>query len=215
MSKEPKKRSFAKRLTRWIALTQLIVMGLAGYGIYVFVKSFSEMEETDLYKSYLSTSNANVSRILSTVYVGTLSHVSEIENNLDRPDKLPAIMKDVVANNPYIRSCGISFIDNYYPQKGHWYCPYAIKVDSGRVVENRFIGDAEHDYLKAEWFTEALKTDSNYWSKPFFDAMDSITPLVSCMIPIHDKQGKAVAIIGATQLGRSQMATVDPYLYYQ
>ena len=197
MSKKPKKRSFAKRLTRWIALTQLIVMGLAGYGIYVFVKSFSEMEETDLYKSYLSTSNANVSRILSTVYVGTLSHVSEIENNLDRPDKLPAIMKDVVANNPYIRSCGISFIDNYYPQKGHWYCPYAIKVDSGRVVENRFIGDAEHDYLKAEWFTEALKADSNYWSKPFFDAMDSITPLVSCMIPIHDKQGKAVAIIGA------------------
>ena len=178
-------------------MTQLVVMGLAGYGIYVFVKSFSEMEETDLYKSYLSTSNANVSRILSTVYVGTLSHVSEIENNLDRPDKLPAIMKDVVAHNPYIRSCGISFIDNYYPQKGHWYCPYAIKVDSGRVVENRFIGDAKHDYLKAEWFTEALKADSNYWSKPFFDAVDSITPLVSCMIPIHDKQGKAVAIIGA------------------
>jgi Serine phosphatase RsbU, regulator of sigma subunit len=197
MSKEPKKRSFAKRLTRWIALTQLIVMGLAGYGIYVIVEGFSEMEETDLYKSYLSTSNATVSRILSTVYVGTLSRVSEIENNLDRPDKLPAIMKDVVANNPYIRSCGISFVGDYYPQKGHWYCPYAIKVDSGRVVENRFIGDAEHDYLKAEWFTEALEADSNYWSKPFFDAMDSITPLVSCMVPIHDKQGKAVAIMGA------------------
>jgi Serine phosphatase RsbU, regulator of sigma subunit len=197
MSKEPKKRSFAKRLTRWIALTQFIVMGLAGYGIYVIVEGFSEMEETDLYKSYLSTSNATVSRILSTVYVGTLSRVSEIENNLDRPDKLPAIMKDVVANNPYIRSCGISFVGDYYPQKGHWYCPYAIKVDSGRVVENRFIGDAEHDYLKAEWFTEALEADSNYWSKPFFDAMDSITPLVSCMVPIHDKQGKAVAIMGA------------------
>ena len=197
MSKKPKKRSFAKRLTRWIAFTQLVVMGLAGYGIYVIVKSFGEMEETDLYKSYLSTSNANVSRILSTVYVGTLSHVAEIENNLERPDKLPAIMKDVVAHNPYIRSCGISFVGDYYPQKGHWYCPYAIKVDSGRVVENRFIGDAKHDYLKAEWFTEALKADSSYWSKPFFDAMDSITPLVSCMVPIHDKQGKAVAIIGA------------------
>ena len=195
--KKPKRSSFAKRLTRWIALTQLVVMGLAGYGIYVIVKSFGEMEETDLYKSYLSTSNANVSRILSTVYIGTLSHVAEIENNLDRPDKLPAIMKDVVAHNPYIRSCGISFVGDYYPQKGHWYCPYAIKVDSGRVVENRFIGDAKHDYLKAEWFTEALKADSSYWSKPFFDAMDSITPLVSCMIPIHDKQGKAVALIGA------------------
>ena len=197
MSKKPKRSSFAKRLIRWIAFTQFIVMGLAAYGIYEIVKDFGEMEETDLYKSYLTTSNANVSRILSTVYVGTLSHVSEIENSLDRPDKLPAIMKDVVAHNPYIRSCGISFVGDYYPQKGHWYCPYAIKVDSGRVVENRFIGDAKHDYLKAEWFTEALEADSSYWSKPFFDSMDSITPLVSCMIPIHDKQGKTVAIIGA------------------
>ena len=197
MSKKPKKRSFAKRLIRWIAITQLIVMGLAAYGIYSIVKSFGELEETDLYKSYLSTSNANVSRILSTVYVGAFSHVSEIEANLDKPDKLPAIMKDVVAHNPYIRSCGISFVGDYYPQKGHWYCPYAIKVDSGKVVENRFIGDAEHDYLKAEWFNEAIKLDSVYWSKPFFDSMDSITPLASCIIPIHDRQGKPVAILGA------------------
>ena len=197
MSKKPKRSSFAKRLTRWIAFTQLIVMGLAAYGIYKIVRNFAEFEETDLYKSYLSTSNANVSRILSTVYIGTYSHVSEIEANLDKPDKLPAIMKDVVAHNPYIRSCGISFVGDYYPGKGHWYCPYAIKVDSGRVVENRLIGDAKHDYLKADWFIEAIEADSAYWSKPFFDSMDSITPLASCMIPIHDKQGKPVAIMGA------------------
>ena len=197
MSKKPKRNSFAKRLIRWIAFTQLIVMGLAAFGIYKIVKSFAEFEETDLYKSYLSTSNANVSRILSTVYIGTFSHVSEIEANLDKPDRLPAIMKDVVAHNPYIRSCGISFVGDYYPEKGHWYCPYAIKVDSGRVVENRFIGDAKHDYLKADWFIEAIEADSAYWSKPFFDSMDSITPLASCMIPIHDKQGKTVAIMGA------------------
>ena len=197
MSKKPKRKSFAKRLIRWIAFTQLIVMGLAAYGGYSIVKGFGEMEETDLYKSYLSTSNANVARVLSIVYIGTLGHVAEIEGNLDYPDKLPAIIKDVVSSNPYIRSCGISFVDNYYPQKGRWYCPYAIKADSGRVVESRFIGDGQHDYLKAEWFTEAIKADSSYWSKPFFDSTDSITPLVSCMIPIHNKQGKTVAILGS------------------
>ena len=197
MSKKPKRSSFAKRLTRWIAFTQLIVMGLAAYWIYVIVHSFGEMEETDLYKSYLSTSNTNVSRILSTVYIGTFSHVAEIEENLDKPDKMPAIVKDVVAHNPYIRSCGISFVGDYYPQKGHWYCPYAVKVDSNQVVENHLIGDAKHDYLKAKWFVDAINADSIYWSEPFFDSRDSITPLVSCMIPIHDKKGKAVAIIGA------------------
>lgn len=197
MKKKPKMRSFAKRLTRWIAIMQFIVMGFATYWIYSFIKGFGEMEETDLYRSYLTNSNANISRILSNVYLGTLNHVKEIEDNLGQPDRMPAIMKDIVSRSPYIRSCGISFIDGYYPQKGRWYCPYAIKDDSTQVVENRFIGDADHDYLKAEWFTEALELDSIYWSKPFYDSMDSITPLVSCMIPIHDKQGKTVAIVGS------------------
>ena len=197
MEKKPKMRSFAKRLTRWIAIMQFIVMGFATYWIYSFIKGFGEMEETDLYRSYLTNSNANISRILSNVYLGTLNHVKEIEDNLGQPDRMPAIMKDIVSRSPYIRSCGISFIDSYYPQKGRWYCPYALKIDSTQVVENRFIGDADHDYLKAEWFTEALELDSIYWSKPFYDSMDSITPLVSCMIPIHDKQGKTVAIVGS------------------
>ena len=197
MEKKPKMRSFAKRLTRWIAIMQFIVMGFATYWIYSFIKGFGEMEETDLYRSYLTNSNANISRILSNVYLGTLNHVKEIEDNLGQPDRMPAIMKDIVSRSPYIRSCGISFIDSYYPQKGRWYCPYALKIDSTQVVENRFIGDADHDYLRAEWFTESLELDSIYWSKPFYDSMDSITPLVSCMIPIHDKQGKTVAIVGS------------------
>ena len=197
MEKKPKMRSFAKRLTRWIAIMQFIVMGFATYWIYSFIKGFGEMEETDLYRSYLTNSNANISRILSNVYLGTLNHVKEIEDNLGQPDRMPSIMKDIVSRSPYIRSCGISFIDGYYPQKGRWYCPYAIKIDSTQVVENRFIGDKDHDYLKAEWFTEALELDSIYWSKPFYDSMDSITPLVSCMIPIHDKHGKTVAIVGS------------------
>ena len=197
MEKKPKMRSFAKRLTRWIAVMQFIVMGFATYWIYSFIKGFGEMEETDLYRSYLTNSNANISRILSNVYLGTLNHVKEIEDNLGQPDRMPSIMKDIVSRSPYIRSCGISFIDGYYPQKGRWYCPYAIKNDSTQVVENRFIGDKDHDYLKAEWFTEALELDSIYWSKPFYDSMDSITPLVSCMIPIHDKHWKTVAIVGS------------------
>ena len=193
---KPKIHSFARRLMRWIAITQLIVMGIAAYWIYVLVKGLAEVEEADLYKSYLSYSNANVSKILSDVYVGTINHVTEIESNLGQPDKMQTIVKEMVEKNPHIRSCGISFVRDYYPQKGHWFCAYAIKPDSGQV-ENRIIGDAQHDYLKAEWFTEALKADSGYWSKPFFDGTDSITPLVSYLHPIHDKQGKTVAILGA------------------
>ena len=196
MSKRPKFRSFSKRLTRWIAFTQFIVMVFASYWIFMLAKNFVLMEEATLHKSSLSTANANVSRVLSEVTTATSNRVNEIQANLSQPDKLAGIMDEVVTQNPMIRSCGISFIDSYYPQKGRWFCPYAVKGEDGKI-ERRIIGNASHDYLKDEWFTEALKADSNYWSRPFFDSSDSITPLVSYMIPIKDKQGKTVAILGA------------------
>jgi sigma-B regulation protein RsbU (phosphoserine phosphatase) len=105
-------------------------------------------------------------------------------------------MRRIVETNPRVRSCGLSFVDNYFPKKGRWFCPYAVRPDSG-AVETRIIGSAQQDYLQAEWFLEALAADSAYWSKPFFDATDSVTPLTAYMIPIHDKKGKTVAILGA------------------
>ena len=169
---------------------------MASYFIYVVAKAFVEIEETDLYSSYLNTSNANLENILSDVYAGTNNHLSEIEASLGQPERMSDIMKEVVARNHYIRSCGISFIDNYYPQKGRWFCPYAVKHEDGHI-ESRIVGDASHDYLKAEWFTEAVKAEKGYWSKPFFDSYDSITPLVSYLLPVRDKQGKTVAVVGA------------------
>ena len=196
MSKRPKFRSFSKRLTRWIAFTQFIVMVFSSYWIFMLAKNFILMEEATLHKSSLSTANAKVSRVLSEVTSATSNRVDEIQANLGQPDKLVGIMDEMVTQNPMIRSCGISFIDSYYPQKGRWFCPYAVKDEDGKT-ERRIIGSASHDYLKDEWFTEALKADSNYWSRPFFDSSDSITPLVSYMMPIKDKQGKTVAILGA------------------
>jgi len=154
------------------------------------------MEEADVYKSYLSTANEQVSGMLSEVSSGTANHVYEIEDNLNQPDRMTLIMNRIVTQNPLIRSCGVSFIDGYYPQKGQWFCPYAYRDDDGQVKE-RIIGDASHDYLKAAWFTEALQADSSYWSKPFFEGGDTLKPQVSYMVPIHDKQGKTVAILGA------------------
>lgn len=212
MSKKPKIRSFSKRLTRWIALTQLIVMGLAAYLIFVISRSFVLMEEAQNHSSSLATVNARVGRMLSEVSTSTSNRVDEIEKNLDQPDRLTDIMSEVVAQNPSIRSCGISFIDGYYPQKGRWFCPYAVRTDSSQI-EKRIIGSARHDYLKAEWFTEALKADSSYWSKPFFDGTDSITPLVSYMMPIHNKQGKTVAILGADLSLEQLCGILFPHLH--
>lgn len=196
MAKKQKIRSFAKRLARWIGIAQFIVMALVSWLIYDTTKDAIVIEETDVYRSYLRQANEQVSGMLSEVSCGAVNHVYEIEDHLDQPDKMTLIMNRIVAQNPLIRSCGVSFIDGYYPKKGQWFCPYAYRDDDGQIKE-RIVGDASHDYLKAEWFTEALEADSSYWSKPFFEGGDTLRPQVSYMVPIHDKQGRTVAILGA------------------
>ena len=194
--KKRKIRSFGRRLMRRIGIAQLIVMGLASCFIYIMANHFVKDEECNLYESYLREANQGVSRVLSEVQVSTLNRVDEIQDHLNDPDKLCDIMRNIVEKNRMVRSCGLSFVDSYFPKKGRWCCPYAVRPDSGDV-ETRIIGDGQQDYLKAEWFLEALAADSAYWSKPFFDGRDSVTPLTAYMIPIHDKRGKTVAILGA------------------
>ena len=212
MEKKGKKvRSFAKRLTGGIAITQLVVMAIASYLIYNLTREFIQDEETDLYKSYLKAAHQDIRRVLSNVNVATMNSVPVIEENLDRPDKMYSIVEQMVALNPHIRSCGISFVANYYPEKGRWFCPFAVKGDS-TGAKKRIIGSTRNDYLNAEWFTKALEADSSYWSKPFFDATDSV-PLVARLVPIHDKQGRTVAILGAdlslNWFGGSSVSTVS------
>ena len=161
MSKKRKLRPFYRRLTRRIGIAQFIVMALASYFLYDGAVDIVTWEECGLYKSFLKGTEKDIRRILSDVYVGTMNHVPEIEENLDHPDKMYDIMERVVELNPHIRSCGVSFVADYYPQKGHWFCPYAVKGEDGKI-ERRTIGDAQQDYLKADWFVEALEADSSY-----------------------------------------------------
>lgn len=195
-SPKPYPRSFARRLTWRIMLTFLVLMGLASYIFYKVGKESFLIASENICSEYLESHTESVRRILSDIYVASVNTAPVIEEHLNQPDQLQDIMERMVELNPYLRSCGISFIENYYPQKGRWYCPYAVRNEDGSI-EKRTIADAKHDYLKQEWFTQTLAQDSAQWSKPFFDDGNQEMPLVSYLIPIHDKQGRTVAVLGA------------------
>ena len=118
MTKKRKVLSFATRLTRWIILTQLVCMGIVSYVVYSLVEGIVVEEETSLYEEMRDNSVGEIRRILSDFYVGTINHIPEIEQNLNHPDSLLSIMERVVNLNSTIRSCGVCFVDNYYPQYG-------------------------------------------------------------------------------------------------
>ena len=193
--KRPYPKSFSKRLTWRITLVMFIVMALASYILYEMCYQLI-VEGSELTMRYvLKSEKQSIHSTISEIKAVSVNTAPQIEENLDKPEKLHAIMKQMVELNPAIHSCGLSFIEDYYPAKGHQYCPYAYRKDSSEVVV-KTLGDKNHDYLHEEWFTKALASEEGYWAKPFFDDIDHTTPLVPWVMPIHDRQGKTIAVLG-------------------
>ena len=189
-------RSFAKRLTWRIMLTLFIVMGIISTIIVFIGWVFTIAGVSGIADRQLEYKAKSVEQTLTELYVATINTVPDIEDNLNRPDRMRGVMKRIVELNPHIRSCGISFRENYYPQKGRWFCPYAQRRDSDSIVIMNTIGGEDQDYLKEEWFQEGMKAKEGYWSKPFFDGTDHETPLVAYLVPIHDERDSTVAVLG-------------------
>ena len=195
-NQKPYPRSFAKRLTWRIMLTLFIVMGIISAIIVCICWAITLTSVSGITDRQLEYKAKTVEQILTEVYVATVNTVPDIEDNLHRPDRMQGVMKRIVELNPHIRSCGISFRENYYPQKGRWFCPYAQRRDSDSIVILQTIGGLKQDYLNEAWFQEAMKAKEGYWSKPFFDGTDQKTPLVAYLVPIRDERDSTVAVLG-------------------
>ena len=185
------KHSFARRLTRWVMAVLFVMMSALGYLVYHMAEEFIVESSASMFHSNMKSSGKIICDALSDVSVAVRNNVFDIEQHVDQPAQLQAIMERIVANNPRIRSCGVSFIENYFPQIGRTYCPYVCRQDS--LPQKATIGN----YLEAEWFVEAVAKDSVYWSAPFFDSRDTKSALVAYLYPIHDRKGRVVAILGA------------------
>ncbi len=190
------KHSFARRLARWVMLVLLIMMAGLAFLIYQMTKSLMVESSADAFFNNIRASERTICDAMSDVSVAVSNSIFDVEENVSRPQQLQAIMERMVTANPRIRSCGISFIENYFPGKGRAYCPYAFRNDS-LEVEGKPLEGSDASYLGSEWFSEAVAADSAYWSEPFFDSRDKTTPLVAYMCPVHDRQGRVVAILGA------------------
>ena len=160
--------SFAKRLTWRIMLRMLIFMGiptaLVFWGCYVLVF----VGAVGISNRLVSGEHEEIRRITSDLYVASINTAPVIEDNLEHPEKIQGLIERMLRKNPYMRSCGISFVDNYYPKKGRRFYPFAVRVDTTNI-ETYVMDDAKHDYLTAAWFKEALSRNEGYWGKAFID----------------------------------------------
>jgi len=188
-------KSFAKRLTWRIMLRMTIIMGIPMVVVFWLVCGLVTLGAIGICEYILKGEREEVRRITSDIYVASTNTAPIIEESLQNPDKVRDIINRMLKINPYMRSCGIYFVEGYYPQKGRLYAPYASRRDS-IIMESQDASDQGNDYVKDQWFKDAIASKTGYWAKPFHDNDSAKTPLVSYLLPIRDKRDSTVAVMG-------------------
>ena len=193
-----KQKSFAGRLTGRLLIWVIIVTLCLSIVILQSEKQATTLFYSEIFHNKMLITNEYIRRVISDVYVAATNNIFYIEHNLNDPDCHKETMERIVKSGTRVRSCGISFIEDYYPQKGHHFCPFAWRnaIDP-KVIYSQNMGDADIDYLKADWFLDIIKSDSAKWSEPFYDSYDKKITLSAYRVPIHDQEGRVVAVLGA------------------
>ena len=177
----------------------LAMMSAIAGVVYFAVGEYMDDEAEQRFQIVVTRAYREVQRRLSEVYVANVNNVHEIERDVNDPDKLYDHLARIVRQNPYIVSCGLLFIPDYYPEKGRFFVPFATR-DTADVVSVMRIDSVYHDYVEEDWYVERMESDSADWVDPYFEnplLTPHIAPrlLVTHAIPVHNREGRPVAVL--------------------
>ena len=154
-------------------------------------KTVEKLIEREMNAIYLCIQNK-----LAKVEVTVDNMAWVVADDLEDPDWMYSITQRLVENNPSILGCTVCFVPDYYPQKGHWYEPYAVRRTDG-TVETMQLGSAEHDYTKIAFYTEPIAKNGGNWCEPYFDKDGAKAMVTTYSVPVCDDKGKTVGVVGA------------------
>ena len=119
-----------------------------------------------------------------------------VKEDLAKSDSMYVITRRMVENNPAILGGTISFVPNYYPEKGYWFEPFAGRRADG-TIESIQLGSATHDYTKSEFFTKPIALGKGHWSEPYLDADGAKAMVTTYGTPVRDLNGQIVGVVDA------------------
>ena len=136
----------------------------------------------------------HIDNTLRRVEVASDNMLRVIERNLEKPDSMFTVGKQVLANNRELTGCSISFDPFYYKEKGRYFSAYAYNDGDSILTEQE--GTDNYQYHCMDWYLIPKLLDRPYWIEPFMeDATEGIIVkdiFSSYSRPIHDAKGNSV-----------------------
>ncbi len=183
------------RYLTWIALIVMIVTLCAS------VWKCRQAADAERYVRYVGIMNLASEKIAKTIQgmeMNAKNEFDEVEKHLDTPESVIAALESKASLNPQVRGYFAAFEPNFFPQKGQWFEPYVVHVDTS-AFEVRMVGSARHNYHKSDWYIRAKQSNESFWSDPYYyyDGTDISGHYTTFVKPVYDSKGKLACVCGA------------------
>ena len=175
-----------------VALATLEATSLLQY--YFSRKSIYE-EATRRAEGQLQTTNLEITDVLDQVETTVRNNVWPVRKTLANPDSLWSLARRIVDCNSFVSGTAIALVEDYFPQKGRLFSPYAYR--NGDRIDTLQLGKESYDYPEKEWFFKPLETGEGYWSEPYYDTGGGEMLMTTYSLPVTDMQGRVAAILTA------------------
>ena len=184
--------AFQALATVIVALATLEATSLVQY--YFSRKSIYE-EATRRAVGQLQTTNLEITDVLDQVETTVRNNVWPVRKTLAVPDSLWSLACRIVDCNPFVSGTAIALMEDYFPQKGRLFSPYAYR--NGDRIDTLQLGRESYGYPQKEWFSKPLETGEGYWSEPYYDTGGGEMLMTTYSLPVTDMQGRVAAILTA------------------
>lgn len=188
-------RSFPLRLSLVILVLVSVLFAATIVGNTRSARKYVQNESIERAQSALDNTILRINSVLHSVEI-TLNNLSwQVQESLDKPDKLYTITEHIIQSNNFISGSAIAFKPYYYEQMGLYYSPYSYREDG--EIKSKQLGSSEYDYHNMDWYRIPVELKTPYWSEAYYDEGGGNIIMTTYSYPIYDKEGQIIAIFTA------------------
>lgn len=191
------KRSIKKPM-RYVAWIMCAVLFAALLASLWKCSQTTDSERHVRYVGLMNLASEKLAKTIQAMEMNAMNEFDEVEKHLDSPESVIAALESKTSLNPEVRGYFAAFEPGFFPQKGQWFEPYVVHVDTN-AFELRMVGSARHNYHKSDWYLRAKQSNESFWSDPYYyyDGTNISGHYTTFVKPVYDSKGKLACVCGA------------------
>ena len=162
---------------------------------YFYARNTIYEEATRRAEGELEATNLKITDVLDQVETTVRNNVWPVRKTLAVPDSLWSLVNRIVECNPYVYGSAIALVENYFPEKGRLFSPYAFR--NGDQIDTVQLGKESYGYPEKKWFYRPIEENGGYWSEPYFDTGGGEMLMTTYSLPVTDTNGEVAAVLTA------------------